>query len=89
VRFARGLHTWLDLERILPLKEASNVVGLSQHSLKRHHARALLLGEGTAPNTLERRKSRQRSESSCHNRLLSTSRSIKFSRINCSMPDKS
>jgi hypothetical protein len=30
--------TWLDLERILPLKGASNGAGLSQHSLKRHHA---------------------------------------------------
>jgi hypothetical protein len=54
--------TWLDLERILPLKEASNVSGLSQDSLKRHHAdknirlgprrlgmrvrHALMLGEG-------------------------------------------
>jgi hypothetical protein len=54
--------TWLDLERILPLKEASNVSGLSQDSLKRHHGdkiirlgprrlgmrvrHALMLGEG-------------------------------------------
>jgi hypothetical protein len=51
---------WLDLERILPL-EGSNVSGLSQDSLKRHHAdkiirrrlgmrarHALMLGEGNA-----------------------------------------
>jgi hypothetical protein len=54
--------TWLDLERILPMKEASKVSGLSQDSLKRHHAdkiirlgprrlgmrarHALMLGEG-------------------------------------------
>jgi hypothetical protein len=56
--------TWLDLERILPMKEASKVSGLSQDSLKRHHAdkiirlgprrlgmrarHALMLGEGNA-----------------------------------------
>jgi hypothetical protein len=29
--------TWLDLERILPLKEAANVSSLSEDSLKRNH----------------------------------------------------
>jgi hypothetical protein len=34
--------TWIELERILPLKEASIVSGLSQDSLKRHHAQKII-----------------------------------------------
>ena len=40
--------TWLDLERILPLKEASDVSGLSQDSLKRHHADKVVRVRGIA-----------------------------------------
>jgi hypothetical protein len=34
--------TWLDLERILPLKEAANVSSLSEDSLKRNHSEKIL-----------------------------------------------